>query len=66
MRGVLKRAAVERDQALIAAGVGALVDGHGEVALAEQRAGISLAGRDRGGDALFVEPRAGAHLAGRA
>ena len=40
MRGVFERAAVERDQALIAAHVGALVDGHGEMALAEQRAGI--------------------------
>ena len=39
MRGVFQIAAFERDQALIAAHVGALVDGHGEVALAEQRAG---------------------------
>ena len=65
MRGVLEAAAVERDQALVAAHVGALVDGHGEMAVAEQRAGVGLAGRDRGGDARRVEARAGAHLAGR-
>ena len=40
MRGVFEIAAVERHQALIAAHVRALVDGHGEMALAEQRAGI--------------------------
>ena len=32
VRGVLQAAAVERDQALVAARVGALVDGHGEMA----------------------------------
>ena len=66
VRGVLEVAALERDQALVAAHVGALVDGHGEMAVAEQRAGVGLARRDRGGDALLVEARAGAHLAGRA
>ena len=43
-------AAVERHQALVAAHVRALVDGHGEMAVAEQRAGIGLARRDRGRD----------------
>ena len=38
VRGVLEAAAFERDQALVAAHVGALVDGHGEMAVAEQRA----------------------------
>ena len=65
VRGVFQRAAFERDQALVAVHVGALVDGHGEMAVAEQRAGIGLAGGDRRGDAILVEARAGAHLAGR-
>src|SRR4051794_35785935 len=39
VRGVFEAAALERDQALVAAHVGALVDGHGEVTLAEQIAG---------------------------
>ena len=65
VRGVFQRAAIERHQALVAAGVGALVDGHGEMALAEQRAGVGLAGRNRRRDAILAEARAGAHLAGR-
>ena len=40
MRGVFETAAVERHQSLIAAHVRALIDGHGEMPLAEQRAGI--------------------------
>ena len=40
MRGVFQIAAFERHQPLIAAHVRALIDGHGEMALAEQRAGI--------------------------
>ena len=40
VRGVFQAAAVERNQTLVAAHVGALVDGHGEMAAAEQRAGI--------------------------
>ena len=36
VRGVFERAALERDHALVAAHVGALVDGHGEMAVAEQ------------------------------
>ncbi|MGY3405077.1 hypothetical protein ACVWZV_001190 [Bradyrhizobium sp. GM5.1] len=40
MSGVFEAAAVERDQALVAAHVGALVDGHGEMAVAQQRAGM--------------------------
>ena len=43
MRGVFQTAAVERHQPLITAHIGALIDGHREMALAEQRAGI-LAG----------------------
>jgi hypothetical protein len=39
-RGVFKAAAVERHQALITAHIRALVDGHGEMTLAEQRPGI--------------------------
>ena len=40
MRGVFEVAAFERHQPLIAAHVRALIDGHGEMAFAEQRAGI--------------------------
>ncbi len=65
VRGVFQRAAVERHQALVAADVRPLVDGHGEMALAEQRAGVGLAAGDRLGDARLVVARAGAHLAGR-
>ena len=36
VRGILQVAAMERDQALIAAHVRALIDGHGEMAAAEQ------------------------------
>ena len=66
MRGVFQRAAFERDQALVAARVGALVDGHGEMAVAEQRAGRGLAGLDGAGHPRRVEARAGAHRAGAA
>ena len=65
MRGVFQRAAVERHQALVAVHVGALVDGHGEMALAEQRAAVRLARSDRRGDTVLVEAGAGAHLVGR-
>ena len=65
MRGVFQRAAFERDEALVTVHVSALVDGHGEMAFAEQRPGIGLARRNRRRDAIFVEARAGAHLAGR-
>ena len=65
VRGILERAALERDQPLVAAHVGALVDGHREMAAAEQRARIGLARGHRGRDALLVEARAGPHLAGR-
>ena len=40
MRGVLQAAAIQRHQALIAAHVRPLIDGHGKMTLAEQRAGI--------------------------
>ena len=60
MRGVFQTAAVERDQALVAAHVRALVDGHGEMALAEQRAGVLALLQARG-----VEARIGAQPVGR-
>ena len=65
VRGVFQRAAVERHQALVAAHVRPLVDGHGEMALAEQRAGVGLGRSDRRGDAVLVETGAGADLVGR-
>ena len=65
VRGIFQRAALERHQTLVAAHIGTLVDGHGEMALAEQLAGVGLAGGNRLGDAAFVEARARAHLAGR-
>ena len=43
VRDVLERTALERHDALVAVHVGALVDGHGEVALAEQLARLGLA-----------------------
>ena len=63
VRGVFEAAALERDQALVAAHVRALVDGHGEMAAAEQRAGVGLARGDRRRDARLVEARAGPHRA---
>ncbi len=61
MRRLFEAAAIERDQALIAVHVAALIDGHGEMAAAEQFAAGGLAGRDRGRDALAVEARTGPH-----
>ena len=63
VRGLFEVVALERNKPLIAAHVGALIDGHGEVAVAEQLAGLGLAGGDGRGDPIGVEARAGAHLA---
>src|SRR5207302_2139416 len=60
MRGSLEAAAVERHHALVPAHVRALVDGHGEMTAAHERAARSLAGPDRGIDPRAVESRAGA------
>src|SRR5216684_3850917 len=65
VRGMLEILALERDDALVAGGVRALVDGHGQMAMAEQRAGIGGAGGDRGGHPVGIEAGAAAHLAGR-
>ena len=64
VRYVLERAAIERDEALIAVHIGTLVDGHGKVPLAEQRGAGRIACRDCRGHAVFVEAGAGAHLVG--
>ena len=40
MCGVFETATVERNHALVTAHVRALIDGHGKMALAEQRAGL--------------------------
>ena len=58
VRGVFEVVAFERHQSLIAAHVGTLVDGHGEMAVAEQLAGRGLARGDRRCDAVGVKPRA--------
>ena len=60
----LEVAAVQRNQALIAVGVGALVDGHGQMAFAEQRPGVGLARRARLRNARSIEARVGAHPVG--
>ena len=52
VRGILERSALERDQTLIAAHVAALIDGHGEMAVPEQRSRRRCARRNRGRDAL--------------
>ena len=53
--GVLEAATLQRHQPLIAAHVRALIDGHGEMAMTEQRAGIRCLAEPR-----LVEPRIGA------
>ena len=65
MRGLFEVAAFERHQALIAAHLRALVDGHGEMAVAEQLALARGAVGDRLVDARGIEAGAGPHLAGR-
>ena len=47
MGGLFQRAAMQRHQALVAAHMGALVDGQGEMAIAEQRAGTQALGEPR-------------------
>src|SRR5262245_20496935 len=53
MSDVLERAAVERDEALIAAHVGPLIDRHRKMALAEQTRPADTAGFDRSRHAGF-------------
>ena len=62
VRRLLQPLPFESDDALVAARLGALVDGHGEDALAEQL-GRARAGR-QGGDALPVEAREGTQPVG--
>ena len=57
--------AFERNDALIADGVEPLIDGHREMAFAEQRPRISRAASDGGSDTSSVETGAGAHLVRR-
>ena len=57
--------AFKRHQALVAAHVGTLIDGHGEMAAAEQMSRLGFVRGHGGGDPRGVEARAGAHLAGR-
>ena len=63
VRRMLEVLAFERDDALVARRIRSLVDGHGEMAVAEQRARIGRARGHGGGDAGGVETGAGAHLA---
>ena len=60
MRGIFEAAAVQRDQALISAHVLALIDGHAQMALAEQ-----LAGTEPVLQARSIEARIGAQPIGR-
>ena len=63
VRRLFEIATFERDEALIAAHLRSLVDGHGEMAVTEQLAGRRFVCGDRGGDAVSIETRAGPHLA---
>ncbi len=65
MRGLFEVAAFQRHQPLIPAHVGPLVDGHGEMAVAEELAGLRFTGRNRCRHAIGIEPGAGPNLARR-
>ena len=55
VRHLFEAVALERDDALVAVHVDALVDGHREMALAEQLAGLGLAALDRARHRVGVE-----------
>src|SRR5215831_13979269 len=65
MRRMFEALALERDDALVAGGVRSLVDGHGQMPTAQQRARIGRSRRDGRRDTGGVEAGAGAHFAGR-
>ena len=65
MRRAFEIVSFKRNQPLIAAHVWALIDGHGEMATAEQLSGRDFVRGDGGGDTLGVKPRAGSYFAGR-
>ncbi len=65
MRGLFEVAAFQRHEALIAAHVRALIDGHGEMAVAEEFSGVGGVGGNGRRDPLGVETGAGPHVAGR-
>ena len=64
VRGLLQALAFQGDDALIAAGGGALVDGHGQVAGADQVGVLERSGAE-GGHPLRVEARGGAQAVRR-
>jgi hypothetical protein len=65
VRRVFEALALERDNALVAGGVRSLVDGHGEMATAQQRARVGCSRCNGGRDAGGVETGAGTHFARR-
>ena len=65
VRGVLQVFAFERNQPLVAGRVRPLVDRHGEMTAADQRARIDRPVRDGIGHPLLVEAGKRAHVAGR-
>ena len=65
MRGRLEPLPLQRNDALVAAHVGALVDGEGEMALAEQLRGACGALRARGVQLFRIEAGEGAQPVGR-
>jgi hypothetical protein len=65
VRGFFKALALQRDDALVARRGRALVDGHGEMALAEQFAGRDLVERDRLDELGLVDMGDGAEIIGR-
>lgn len=65
MRGTFKIMSFKRNQPLIAAHVGALIDGHGEMATAKQLSGRGFIRSDGRGDTLGIKACAGSYFAGR-
>src|SRR6201999_1188962 len=65
VRGVLEALALERDDALVAGGIRPLVDGHGEMPAAKQRAAVGGARGNGGIDARGIEAGAAADVARR-
>ena len=65
VRGRSRSCPSSANKSLVAAHIRTLIDGHGEMAAAEQLSRLVLAGGDGGSDALGVKARASAHFAGR-
>src|SRR6202040_2382019 len=62
VRGMFEVLALQRHDSLVSCRVGALVDGHRQMALTEQCSRTRTARRDRSSDPTRIESGAGAHL----